>query len=230
MIRRQPVPLGSREELNSFNERDRYRGRIVEDYIDQSGVHKLDWRDAETAFAAEMLFGRFSRDERILDIGSNRLFINGLCASLKVISLDVRPRVISTPNETLLLGDSKNIPLPDGSVDTILCLNALEHFGLGRYGDRIDPDADYLAVAEWRRVLRPGGLLVFSTTISSRGEFLAFNAHRIYSYERIHALCEGFQVCRESYFCNSQNRVTSLAELSTPEFGWDLYCGAWTLF
>lgn len=62
-------------------------------------------------------------------------------------------------------------------------MHTVEHVGLGRYGDKIDPDGDVKAMKELQRVLSPGGNLLFVVPVGK--EKLQFNAHRIYSYEQI---------------------------------------------
>ena len=64
--------------------------------------------------------------------------------------------------------------VPAGSVDSISCLHALEHFGLGRYGDEIDPRAWETALSEMVRILAPGGIMYLSVPIGTeRLEFTA---------------------------------------------------------
>ena len=62
-------------------------------------------------------------------------------------------------------------------------MHTVEHIGLGRYGEPIDPDGDLKAIKELVRVLAPGGNLIFVTPIGRPR--IQFNAHRIYSYEQI---------------------------------------------
>jgi len=40
-------------------------------------------------------------------------------------------------------------------------MNVVEHVGLGRYGEPLDPEGDIKAMRELRRVLAPGGSLLF---------------------------------------------------------------------
>ena len=63
-------------------------------------------------------------------------------------------------------------------------MHVIEHCGLGRYGDIIDPSADLKAINELIRVLKPGGKLYFVSPIASKPR-INFNAHRVYSYEQI---------------------------------------------
>lgn len=62
-------------------------------------------------------------------------------------------------------------------------MHTVEHVGLGRYGDQLDPSGDLKSIAELKRVLKPGGNLLFVTPVGKPR--IEFNAHRIYSYEQI---------------------------------------------
>jgi len=226
VIQRKPVPASAQSALEEFKRSARYSNRIFEDFIDQHGDHPSNWRDAETSFAADALSDFSSSSSRIIDIGSNHLFVSGLCASRPITTIDVRARAIAPRNESIVVADAANIPLPDQSFDIVLSLNAIEHFGLGRYGDRVDLDADFRAAIEWKRLLAPGGIVIVSTTISSRGDALAFNAHRVYSHATIHQIFSGLTLIRESFYSNQYKKRIALFELETPEFSWDLYTGA----
>ncbi len=200
---------------------------VFEDCIDQKGAHPEDYRNFETGFAAAAIDRRVAPGARMLDIGSNRLFIAGLSARQRITTVDVRPRAFKCTNEELLSADSKKLPLPDSSFDAVVSLNAIEHFGLGRYGEELDLDGDRKAFAEWRRVLRPGGHIIFSTTVNSAGPAVAFNAHRVYSLAQIHALCAGFTPVEEAFFSHHFGACATLADLKSTPGKWDLYAGVW---
>lgn len=61
-------------------------------------------------------------------------------------------RSFAEPNLRFIPGDARDIPMPDHTVDVVVCFEALEHFA---------EQARFLD--ETRRVLRPGGLLLVST-------------------------------------------------------------------
>ena len=63
--------------------------------------------------------------------------------------------------------------------DSISCLHAIEHFGLGRYGDPIDLDAHLKALENFKKMLKPKGKFYFSTPIGPQR--IEFNAHRVFS-------------------------------------------------
>jgi SAM-dependent methyltransferase len=81
---------------------------------------------------------------------------------------------------TFARGDLTNLAgLPTASVASLSCLHTIEHVGLGRYGDAIDPDGWSKALRELVRVLQAGGRLYLSVPIGA--ERLVFNAHRYFS-------------------------------------------------
>jgi len=64
-------------------------------------------------------------------------------------------------------------------------MHVVEHIGLGRYGDPLDPNADLAAMRELQRVLAPGGDLLFVVPVGRPR--LRFNGLRIYSHEQVMA-------------------------------------------
>jgi SAM-dependent methyltransferase len=64
------------------------------------------------------------------------------------------------------------------SVPSLSSLNAPEHFGLGRYGDEIDPEGWRKACRSFCRVLAPGGRLYFAVPVGKQR--VDFNAYRIF--------------------------------------------------
>jgi SAM-dependent methyltransferase len=63
--------------------------------------------------------------------------------------------------------------------DSVSCLHAIEHFGLGRYGDALDPNGHLKGFNNIIRMLRPGGTLYISLPIGRSNE-VHFNAHRVF--------------------------------------------------
>ena len=70
-------------------------------------------------------------------------------------------------------------------------MHVVEHVGLGRYGDPIDPKGDLKAMAELERALAPRGSLLFVVPVGRPR--IVFNAHRIYSYRQV---CGAFATLR----------------------------------
>lgn len=190
------------------------------------GTHPENYIDYECQFASFHI--QRLNPQTILDIGSYRHFIIGLLSHYKVTTMDVRSRVAFLDNETVITGDAKNLGLPNDSFDTITSLSALEHFGLGRYGDEVDMYADIKAFREMIRVLKPGGCLIFTTTITRARPSIVWNQYRTYSYEMIKELCSGLS-CVNERLCSCAGvdlgQPSNLTE--DPNMVWDVYCGCW---
>jgi hypothetical protein len=62
--------------------------------------------------------------------------------------------------------------------DSLSCLHALEHFGLGRYGDPVRFDGHLRGFANLARMLQPEGTLYLSVPIGAQR--IEFNAHRVF--------------------------------------------------
>ena len=98
---------------------------------------------------------------------------------LDVEVVDVRPLKTPVAGLTFVQDDGTTLAsVPDPSVPSLSSLPAVEHFGLGRYGDPIDPGGAAEALRTFERVLAPGGTLYLSFPIGRPR--VEFNAHRIF--------------------------------------------------
>jgi SAM-dependent methyltransferase len=99
--------------------------------------------------------------------------------------VDIRP--LDLPLETLAFkeGSILNLPFDSDSVESLSSLCVVEHIGLGRYGDLLDPDGTEKAIAELKRVLKPTGNLYISLPLDNKNK-VYFNAHRAFSENYIY--------------------------------------------
>jgi SAM-dependent methyltransferase len=118
---------------------------------------------------------------RHIDVGS-RLdgFVSHLLVFRDVEVVDIRRVLSPVEGLSFIQADATNLSwLPDNSVPSLSSLHAVEHFGLGRYADPVDPDAPFSAMRAMARVLAPGGRLYFSVPVGR--ERVEFNAQRVFS-------------------------------------------------
>lgn len=114
-----------------------------------------------------------------VDVGS-RLdgFVAHILPFCKVKYVDIRPVPTRILGLEYVCGSLLSLPYPDNSLESLSCLHVLEHIGLGRYGDEIDPRGPVRAASELSRVLAVGGILLMGTPVGR--ERLCFDAHRIF--------------------------------------------------
>ncbi|MFA4902755.1 MAG: DUF268 domain-containing protein [Desulfobaccales bacterium] len=119
-----------------------------------------------------------------VDIGSR---FDGFVAQLSLVvpveMVDLRPLDHGLAQLRFQQGNICSLPYPDRSVASISSLHVVEHIGLGRYGDLLDPEGPRKALVELQRVLAPGGLLYLSVPIGRQR--VCFNAHRVFDPEFI---------------------------------------------
>ena len=159
---------------------------VVTDYKLQAGEFDIHYFYQDIWAARRILK---ERPASHFDIGS-RLdgFISHLLTFMDVTYIDVRPLKRAISGLHFLQADATRLePLADNSVESISCLHAAEHFGLGRYNDPIDPRGPFKLMKALSRVLAPGGRLYFSVPLGK--ECVYFNAHRLFAPNTI---LEGF--------------------------------------
>lgn len=159
---------------------DRYQG---DSHIDKHYFYQDLW-------AARKVYQNCP--DKHLDVGSR---IDGFVAHIltfrSIDILDVRPINSKIDGMNYRQADlMKSEELPINQYDSVSCLHALEHFGLGRYGDPVDPDGHIKGLQSLNMLLQPNGKLLLSVPIGQ--ERIEFNAHRIFSVHTILNLTQPF--------------------------------------
>ena len=133
------------------------------------------------AWAARILAK--TNPEYHVDFSSILSFGSIVSAFIPIKFYDYRPADLKLSNWESGFADLTNLPFETNSQSSISCMHTIEHIGLGRYGDPLDASGDLKAIEELKRIVKPGGDLLFVTPVGrSRIEF---NAHRIYGYQQI---------------------------------------------
>ena len=148
-----------------------------------------EWADTSGRLGAyfhqDLLVARWIYNEcpqRHIDVGS-RLdgFIGHLAVFREVEVLDIRAQPEVVPNVICKQFDlMQELPAElREATDSLSCLHTIEHFGLGRYGDTVDPDGYHKGLRQLKRMVKPGGVLYLSTPMGPQR--VEFNAHRVFS-------------------------------------------------
>lgn len=161
-----------------FPFRWRHLSPVLHDYRAQAGTARGHYFHQDL-WAARRI--RTAAPTRHVDIGSR---IDGFIAHLLVFRavevIDIRPLTSNVPGLTFIQADASTLNgIADNSITSLSCLHAIEHFGLGRYGDPIDANACFKGLDAFQRVLAPGGRLYLSAPIGL--ERVEFNAQRVFA-------------------------------------------------
>lgn len=150
--------------------------------------------DAHYFYQAAWLARRLAVDipEKHVDIGSDVRMINVLSAFVPTEFLDYRPLQARLSGLTCGSGNLVALSRPDGSIRSLSCLHVVEHVGLGRYGDPLDPGGSNKALGELQRVMAPQGRLYLSLPVGR--ERVCFNAHRVFAPQTIIGTLSGLRL------------------------------------
>jgi SAM-dependent methyltransferase len=152
------------------------------DYTAPAGIARGHYFHQDL-WAARRIFARHPAHH--VDVGS-RIdgFVAHVLTFMPITVIDIRPMDSSVEGLTFAQGDATDLrSIASDTIESLSSLHAVEHIGLGRYGDPIDANGWRAAIREFTRVLAPGGFLYFSVPVGR--ERVEFNSHRVFAPQTI---------------------------------------------
>lgn len=145
--------------------------------------------------------------DRHLDVGSRvDGFVAHVASFREIEVIDIRPLQTTAKNIRFVQADlqaSENLAQL-GTADSVSCLHAVEHFGLGRYGDPLQIDGHIEGIRNIAKLVSDGGRLHIGVPIGPQR--LEFNAHRIFGVATVpKILGSNFKLKRFSYIDDAGN-------------------------
>ena len=127
-----------------------------------------------------------------------------------VLSFDGKPTTIEynkiiTDHPSLEVMTSSEYSINPRKFDVILSVSSLEHDGLGRYGDPINPNGDIQWMQQARNMLKKNGILILSIPVGK--DRLFWNAHRQYGEKRLKRIFEKWKCLATFGFSSSDVNV-----------------------
>lgn len=153
---------------------------ILADYRDWAGTMKGHYFHQDL-YVAQAIFE--AKPDRHVDVGSSIVgFVSHVASFMPIEILDIRPVPSSSRNITFTQQDvMQGLTIKTRSLS---CLHTIEHFGLGRYGDPLDPEGHLRGFKNLVNAVEPGGTFYISFPIGDK-ERVEFNAHRVFHPESI---------------------------------------------
>lgn len=140
------------------------------------------------------------------DIGSSVKAMGIISQFVPTTMVDIRPLDVRLNNLFFIRGSILELPFENNSIESLSSLCVVEHIGLGRYGDPLDSWGSEKAIQELKRVLKPGGNLLFSVPVDDRNR-IYFNAHRAFDREYIIKLFQNMVLIEEKYIYGTAIRT-----------------------
>lgn len=186
----------------NFEIKEQYMWPVIKDKYAMAGtINNYFWQDL---WAARLIYK--TGIKKHFDIGSR---IDGFIAHLlsmnmDVTLIDIREFPGKVENLYTIVDDATSLKqIPDDTIESMSALCSLEHFGLGRYGDPIDPEACFRCFREIQKKIKTGGNLYISLPIGK--ERVEFNAHRVFFANTIVEEFRGMELVE--FACTAQGEI-----------------------
>lgn len=156
------------------------------------------WFKGKTAIAKALIRRYFGNGKKILDVGCGTGFFSKSLAlsGYEVTSVDGSELALEYCKKrglkNLILSDACKLPFPDNSFDAVVALDILEHI-----------KDDGVAVKEWTRVLKPGGImLIFVPALQLlwSPQDIKLEHYRRYDKDALGKALRGMRIEKLSYF------------------------------
>lgn len=215
--------LGIYNQLNQrpgFAIKDQYMWPVIMDKYGSNGmISNYFWQDL---WAARLIIK--TRVKEHFDIGSRMDgFITHLLAvGIDVTMIDIREFPGQVEHLHTIVDDATSLhQIPDKSIESMSALCSLEHFGLGRYGDPVDPEACFKCFDNIQKKLKKGGRFYLSVPVGK--ERVEFNAHRVFYAGTIIDCFSSLHL--EEFSCTSQGEIEYNADIH--QYDDDPHNGEW---
>jgi hypothetical protein len=186
----------------------------------------MDHYDCFAYWAARKIHAR-GAPLALLDVGSTKMMNAQFSAQHDVTSIVLAECGDQISTVRYIRGDvSDPLPLPDASFDVFTSTVALPLIGLGRYGDRINPDCLFQLIAELGRVLRKDADIICSMCLGRN--VLNFNNGWFFDLPTLRSIFPGWHLADylidnwsspKGTFATETRRFTTDASLDRSPLG-----------
>jgi hypothetical protein len=183
-----------RNDLMSSVWSDKYINEFKENFSVRN-VKENNIKDECYHGASLMLLKAFElhniRNKKIAVIGSISPWIEVILLQLDNDVTTVEYNVPTLETNQLKCTSYWDFQKSDEKYDCIVTYSSIEHSGLGRYGDPLDPNGDITCMKDIRNHLIDHGILIWGAPVGQ--DAVVWNAHRIYGKIRLPLIFDGFE-------------------------------------
>ncbi|MDP7018325.1 MAG: DUF268 domain-containing protein [Pirellulaceae bacterium] len=171
--------------------------------------------------------------DKHVDVGSRvDGFVAHVASFREIEVLDIRPQKNTVQNIRFEQADMMETEFAKPAyTSSASCLHALEHFGLGRYGDNVDYYGYLKGWANLHTLLKPRARLYFSVPMGEQR--IEFNAHRVFGLPYLRSMIDPLYNIKRFAYVDDSGSLHDEADIDAPEaatsFGCRYGCGIFSL-
>jgi hypothetical protein len=185
-IHEQYVTSGSDRKLYHYSE------ELVNRFVDMGNKKEVSHYPETDRWFYDALDNHNIEQKQYLIMGSEEPYYEGIAISRRATVTMVEYQRVTSSHPFLKTMTVEEFEKEDYQYDGAISISSVEHSGLGRYGDPLDPDGDLKSMKFLHGKLKPDALLFLSVPIGK--DQILWNAHRVYGRERFPLLIDGFKI------------------------------------
>ena len=187
---------------------------LMKDKHSYSGIMKGGYFHHDLLVARDIYY---KNPDKHVDIGSR---IDGFVAHVavfrKIEVFDIRKQVSSHSNIIFKQANFMDwMGVYTEYCDSISSLNAIEHFGLGRYGDPINPYGHIKAIENIHLMLKPKGIFYFAVPMGRQR--IEFNAHRVFNLSYLLMILDSMFYVKSFSYVDDNGNLHENIELTSKK-------------
>lgn len=170
-----------------------YSYELVEQYIASAKARQTKYYGVTDIYLYQALdtYRDQVRKKDVAVIGSVTPWYESVLISYKAYPTTIEYNKIISKHPKIKTLTVKEYEASPRLFDAVVSISSIEHDGLGRYGDPINPNGDFQAMDKTKAMLKKGGLLFLSIPVGK--DCLVWNLHRVYGKLRLYALLSGWE-------------------------------------
>lgn len=184
---------GSKKETVKWNDEmiNEYKERYTVDKIFNNAEGKSPYGNGSCRCLLESFLKYNITNKNVAVVGSETPWIEAMLINLNNKVTTIEYNVPESNFENLECKDYFNFFVSNKEqFDVIVTYSSIEHSGLGRYGDPLDPNGDFETMDVIHQNLKDDGVLIWGSPVGH--DALVWNAHRVYGPIRLPILFSRF--------------------------------------
>jgi len=176
-----------------------FRTEQVEEYIKLVQARQGNYYKRADSRLYEALSTYSIKGKSVGVVGSMKPWYETVCLCYGAVPITVEYNtIVNEANrwKVMTVDEYRKNPV---EFDAVISISSLEHDGLGRYGDPLNPEGDLDAMHDLKSMVVKNGLLFLSVPVGL--DTLVWNSHRVYGAIRLPMLMKGWKVLAYYGYC-----------------------------